>query len=561
MRSPSDTSAAAPATPLPDLADELLARGAQALVDDLVEAELAVAGTRNAMLATVEFTPMPEIGDELQVDLRPELALARELARESLAQSTRRGYRSGWKQFASWCANHGTPPLPAHPGMVAAYLAVLAVAVDERGDVLRDEEGKPLRGKVPGTVALRLQAINKAHEARGLPIPGKDPQVAAVLAGIRRTYGVRPEHQRVAIDLERLRALLDMVDAPQVTALPTATIRLLGGRLGWTAGQIARLRWPDVRLGEDRVILDAPATTARGQSTEIVVRRHRDPRLCIVAALAELHSRRRHNQEVIADPSGRPYTRQGIHKALLRLAAEVPAWRPGAAPAPDRLLRSCLPEPEQRTTKQLRDRALLLTGWSCALRRSNLTMLTWRDLTPEGGEWGLVVRRSKTDQTGSTPHRHWLPLAGDDMPCPATALTAWHQEVTRRLAHDPRVHRPDEPVFCPIDRHGNIRLRTTGKLAALSGEAINELVQDLAYAAGLAVRPTPVPGERVYHQWGAHGLRAGFITEGLRDGKLTIEEVQQISGHKCLEVLLGYRREVNARANNPARKLFGPRPG
>ncbi|SNR85957.1 tyrosine-type recombinase/integrase [Blastococcus mobilis] len=560
MPSPSDTAVTDPTGPAPDLAEALLTRGAQALVDDLVEAELAVAGTRTAMLASVEFTPMPELGEELPVDLRPELALARELARESLAEATRRGYTSGWKQFATWCVEHGASPLPAQPGIVAAYLAVLAVAVDERGDVLRDEEGRPLRGKVPGTVALRLQAINKAHEARGLPIPGKDPQVAAVLAGIRRTYGVRPEHQRVAIDLDRLRALLDAVDAPQVAALTANAIRLLGGRLGWTAGQMARLRWPDIRFGDDRVTLDAPATTARGQATVITVRRHRNPRLCLVTALAELHSRRRHNQEVIADPSGRPYTRQGLHKALLRLAAEVPGWRPGAGPVPDRQLLSCLPEPEQRTTKQLRDRALLLTGWSCALRRSNLTMLTWRDLTPEAGEWGLLVRRSKTDQTGANPHRHWLPLAGDDMPCPATALTAWHQEVTRLLGHDPRVHRPDQPVFCPIDRHGNVRVAAGGKLTSLSGEAINELVQDLAYAAGLAVRPTRIRGQRVYHQWGAHGLRAGFITEGLRDGKLTIEEVQQISGHKCLEVLLGYRREVNARANNPARKLFKPRP-
>ena len=49
----------------------------------------------------------------------PELALAQELARESLSAETRRGYRSGWQHFASWCQARGVSALPAEPGIVA----------------------------------------------------------------------------------------------------------------------------------------------------------------------------------------------------------------------------------------------------------------------------------------------------------------------------------------------------------------------------------------------------------------------------------------------------------
>lgn len=79
---------------------------------------------------------------------------------------------------------------------------------------------------------------------------------------------------------------------------------------------------------------------------------------------------------------------------------------------------------------------------------------------------------------------------------------------------------------------------------------MNEMVRRLAVAAGLAA-----PGQA--NPYGGHSLRAGFVTEALRDAKLTVAEVQQVSGHRSAEALLSYSREVNAPKHNPSRRLLG----
>jgi site-specific recombinase XerD len=42
------------------------------------------------------------------------------------ALATRAAYASDWRDFAAWCAHRGATALPAHVGIVAAYLSSLA---------------------------------------------------------------------------------------------------------------------------------------------------------------------------------------------------------------------------------------------------------------------------------------------------------------------------------------------------------------------------------------------------------------------------------------------------
>jgi integrase len=66
---------------------------------------------------------------------------------------------------------------------------------------------------------------------------------------------------------------------------------------------------------------------------------------------------------------------------------------------------------------------------------------------------------------------------------------------------------------------------------------------------------TPQPGKRA--PYGAHSLRAGFVTQAFRGDKpLSIFEVQEVTDHKSSEMVAAYRREVQAPKNNPARKMF-----
>ena len=47
-------------------------------------------------------------------------------AEAETALATRQAYASDWRDFAAWCALRGATALPAHVGIVAAYLSSLA---------------------------------------------------------------------------------------------------------------------------------------------------------------------------------------------------------------------------------------------------------------------------------------------------------------------------------------------------------------------------------------------------------------------------------------------------
>ena len=89
------------------------------------------------------------------------------LVEASIADSTRRAYRSDLDHFAAW---GGT--LPAEPPLVASYLAAHAETLSV------------------ATLVRRIATISKAHEARGMPNPCRSEVVRATLRGVKRTRGV-----------------------------------------------------------------------------------------------------------------------------------------------------------------------------------------------------------------------------------------------------------------------------------------------------------------------------------------------------------------------------------
>ena len=65
---------------------------------------------------------LPAIGVLSEAEVDATMAFA---ANEK-AQATRKAYASDWRDFAAWCAQRGATALPAHVGIVAAYLSSLA---------------------------------------------------------------------------------------------------------------------------------------------------------------------------------------------------------------------------------------------------------------------------------------------------------------------------------------------------------------------------------------------------------------------------------------------------
>ena len=202
-------------------------------------------------------------------------------------------------------------------------------------------------------------------------------------------------------------------------------------------------------------------------------------------------------------------TRQAIDKRL-RVLARHPAGHVALTPRP--------------SNKSLRDAALLTCGWFAALRRSNIVALRWSDLTwYPGGEIRVRLRRSKTDQQGNGMW-NWLPRLEGDIACPAAALTEWRARVAELVDGDPAVVCPDAPVFAAMNRHDQLKLKD-GSLRRLRGEAVNELVQQLAVRAGLVTAD-----RQGRNPFGGHSLRSGFVTQACLN-RVPLIEIAQVTHH------------------------------
>ena len=87
------------------------------------------------------------------------------------ALATRAAYASDWRDFAAWCASRGATALPAHQGIVAAYLSGLADS-----------------GRKASTIGRRAAAIGYHHKMAGYR-PRKDVLSDILLQRIFLTPG------------------------------------------------------------------------------------------------------------------------------------------------------------------------------------------------------------------------------------------------------------------------------------------------------------------------------------------------------------------------------------
>ncbi len=159
----------------------------------------------------------------------------------------------------------------------------------------------------------------------------------------------------------------------------------------------------------------------------------------------------------------------------------------------------------------VRDRAILLLGFSSALRRGELAGLDLTDLHFTGDGVELVIRASKTDQRRAGA-RVFVPCGG--ALCPVRALRRW-------LA----VSDIEEgPLFRRISRADRVLA------ARLSGQGIATAIKRAGEAPGLD--PDTL---------GGHSLRAGFVTEAARRGE-TAFRIMATTRHRSTESLKGYIR-------------------
>jgi integrase len=230
-------------------------------------------------------------------------------------------------------------------------------------------------------------------------------------------------------------------------------------------------------------------------------------------------------------------------RALAGIRREKGSARRMASPLRVDELKRMLPDGADLRSK--RDRALLLLGWSTALRRSELVGLDvmrdvstgatgWIEITSEGLKVHLL--QSKTDALGEGDS---VAVPRTDTPfCPVSAVEAWIAAAGFCIG----------PLLRPIARGDQAQRQR------LTVDGIAHIIKRRAVSAGLGARS----GETVHAPNGmpitSHSLRAGFVTECARQG-VELNVIQQISRHKDLKVLAGYIREQNKFATAPHARL------
>ncbi|OZF53102.1 site-specific integrase [Rhodococcus sp. 14-2470-1a] len=197
-----------------------------------------------------------------------------------------------------------------------------------------------------------------------------------------------------------------------------------------------------------------------------------------------------------------------------------------------------------------RDSAILLLGFAGALRRSELSELVCGDITVHRHD-GLHVRlrKSKTDQEGRGAVKA-LPYTDSHETCPPCAYVRWIQVVAAFDAGGRpsviRLLRKQEPFTGHVCRRGVPRrtaaraplfraIAKNGNLGAtaLSGAAIHQTIRRRAEQAGY--------DHAALAKLGGHSLRAGFVTQGTRNGADGSAVARQ-TGHASVDSVEVYRR-------------------
>ena len=215
-------------------------------------------------------------------------------------------------------------------------------------------------------------------------------------------------------------------------------------------------------------------------------------------------------------------------KGFRRLRGTAPRKKPAATAE---LVKKMLAALEAGgTARDVRDAAILSVGFAGGFRRSELAALNFEDLSWETGDGReccvIQVRHSKTDQEGRGMEKAVFG-SGDPRFSPPLLLRRWLE-----LADI-----DSGPVFRRIRRGGHVQgTRVTDQVVMMA-------VRRAAAMAGITLALS------------AHSLRSGFVTTAVRQGK-TPDEIMVQTGHRSMDVLMGYYQRRNVRERNAAKDVL-----
>ena len=183
-------------------------------------------------------------------------------------------------------------------------------------------------------------------------------------------------------------------------------------------------------------------------------------------------------------------------------------------------------EQEKEEIKKLRDRSLILIGFSGGFRRNEIVSLDYDDLdfVPEGLK--ITVKRSKTDQFGKGSIKG-LPYFDNQKYCPVVSIKNWIN-------------------ISKINSGSIFRRFLKGSILSknrLTDQTVALLIKEYLNLAGIDSK-----------NYSGHSLRSGFATSAAESGAEE-RSIMAMTGHKSTEMVRRYIKEANIFKNNALNKI------
>ena len=183
-------------------------------------------------------------------------------------------------------------------------------------------------------------------------------------------------------------------------------------------------------------------------------------------------------------------------------------------------------EQKKEEIKKLRDRSLILIGFSGGFRRNEIVSLDYDDLdfVPEGLK--ITVKRSKTDQFGKGSIKG-LPYFDNQKYCPVVSIKNWIN-------------------ISKINSGSIFRRFLKGSIISknrLTDQTVALLIKEYLNLAGIDSK-----------NYSGHSLRSGFATSAAESGAEE-RSIMAMTGHKSTEMVRRYIKEANIFKNNALNKI------
>ena len=176
--------------------------------------------------------------------------------------------------------------------------------------------------------------------------------------------------------------------------------------------------------------------------------------------------------------------------------------------------------------KKLRDRSIILIGFSGGFRRNEIVSLDYDDLDFVAEGLKINLKRSKTDQFGQGSVKA-LPYFDNSQYCPVISLERWLE--TSKITSGSLFRRFTKGTKLSENR--------------LTDQTVALLIKEYLKLAGIDSK-----------NYSGHSLRSGFATSAAESGAEE-RSIMAMTGHKSTEMVRRYIKEANLFKNNALNKI------